>query len=377
MPSQKAYTEADPKWMQLALEIAERGAGYVSPNPMVGCVIVSKEGKKIGQGFHERYGQTHAEANAIHSVKRKSDLENATLYVTLEPCSHHGKTAPCCNLLVKYGLRHVVVAMKDPTVKVNGKGISYLREQGVQVDVGLLREEAEQLNEFFLHCHRYNRPFVTVKIAQTLDGYIAAPDGNSRWITGQKSREMVHRWRSKYDAVMVGRNTALHDNPRLTVRHVEGRQPYRIVIDGPLELPETLNLFTDQYEERTILVTHNKEKLEREGDPMLKILESNYFRGKTLAVDKKEGHVNLGEAFKALAEENITSVLVEAGQNLASALLRENLIDKIACFTAPKLLGGGTKSVTGLNILRMNEILTLKQTRWEKVGEDMLFTGYL
>lgn len=361
----------------MALELAKKGAGYVSPNPMVGCVIVSKEGKKVGQGFHERYGQAHAEANAIRSVKRKGELEGATTYVTLEPCAHHGKTPPCCELLAEYDLKRVAVAMKDPTAKVNGQGISYLRKQGIQVDVGLMQEEAEQLNEFFLHYHRYNRPFITLKIAQTLDGYIAAPDGNSKWITKQESRERVHKWRSKYDAVMVGRNTALNDNPRLTVRHAEGRQPQRVVIDGPLELPETLNLFTDQYEEKTILITHNKEKLEQESDPMLKILESNYFRGKTIAVEQKDGHSDLQETFKKLADENITSVLVEAGQSLASALLREKLVDKIAVFMAPKILGGGTKSVAGLDILRMNEILELKKAAWEKAGDDILFTGYL
>lgn len=363
--------------MSLALEIAERGGGTVSPNPMVGCVIVSKEGEKIGQGFHERYGQPHAEANAIRSVKKEKKLNGATLYVTLEPCSHHGKTPPCCELLGQYNWERVVVAMKDPNEKVNGKGISYLEERGIPVESGLMEEEARKLNEFFLHYHRFGTPFVTLKIAQTLDGYIAASDGDSAWISDIESRKRVHQWRSQYDAVMVGRNTALNDNPRLTVRHVEGRQPYRVVIDGPLELPESLNLFTDQYEEKTILFSHNKAKLEKEGDPMLKILEPNYFRGKTFLVGEKEGHSNLQQVFKILAAENITSLLVEAGQNLASTLLRENLVDKIACFIVPKLLGGGVKSIAGLDILRMNEIIELKRTSWEKVGKDMLFTGYL
>ncbi len=377
MTSKVAFTKADQKWMKLALEIAERGAGYVSPNPMVGCVIVDKEGKKIGQGFHERYGQAHAEVNAIRSVKHKSSLEGATLYVTLEPCSHHGKTEPCCELLTDYDLERVVIAMEDLTEKVSGKGIAFLREQGIQVETGLMKEEAEKLNEFFIHYHRYGRPFVTLKIAQTLDGYIAAPDGDSQWISSYESREKVHEWRSRYDAVMVGRQTALHDNPRLTVRHIEGRQPYRVVLDGPFELPQTLNLFTDQYEEKTILFTHNKEKMEAEGDPMLKILESNYFRGGTFLVNEKEGHVDLDEVFKKLAQEKITSVLVEAGQSLATALLREKLVDKIECFIAPKLLGAGTKTIAGLNILRMNEVLELKQTNWEKVGKDILLTGYI
>jgi len=371
------YSKADQKWMSLALEIAERGAGFVSPNPLVGCVIVSKEGKKIGQGFHERYGQAHAEVNAIRSVKKKEQLNGATLYVTLEPCSHHGQTPPCCEMLAQYNWKRIVVALKDPNEKVNGRGISYLKKQDIPVETGLMEEEAKGLNKFFIHYQRFKTPFVTLKVVQTLDGYIAAPDGKSAWISDIESRKKVHRWRSKYDAVMVGRNTALNDNPRLTVRHVEGRQPSRVVIDGPLQLPDSLNLFTDQYEEKTFLFTHNEEGLKKKGDPMLKMLETNYFRGKTFLIDEKEGHSNLQQVFKKLAKEKITSVLVEAGQNLASALLRENLVDKIAFFIAPKLLGGGTKSTAGLNILRMNEIKKIKQPNWQKTGSDMLFTGYL
>lgn len=363
--------------MKLALEVAEGGAGYVSPNPMVGCVIVNEEDNKIGQGCHERYGQAHAEVNAVESVKDKSLLKNATLYVTLEPCSHQGKTPPCADLLADLPIRRVVVAMEDPTEKVSGKGIKKLRDAGKEVDVGLMKDQAQKLNEFFLHREHYGMPFVTLKIAQTLDGYIAAPDGNSEWITGKASRKQVHKWRSRYDAVMVGRNTALLDNPRLTVRHVEGRQPKRIVIDGKLDLPKDLNLFTDQYEEKTIVLTHNKEKFENEADPMLSMLQPDYFRGATLLVSEKDGHTDLKEALKKLSSEHqITSVLVEAGQNLATALLRDRLVDKLACFVAPKMLGGGTRSVLDLDIQHMNEILSFRESRWEPVEDDMLFTGY-
>jgi len=363
--------------MSLALEIAERGAGYVSPNPMVGCVIISSEGKKIGQGYHEYYGQAHAEVNAVNSVKFNSALKGATVYVTMEPCSHHGKTPPCSTMLAKLPIDRVVIAMKDPNPEVDGKGIRELRNQDIQVEVGLKEKEAKKLNEFFLHFQNYNRPFITLKIAQTLDGYIAAPDGGSEWITGQEARTRVHKWRSRYDAVMVGRNTALLDNPRLTVRHVKGRQPRRIVLDGPLELPPELNLFTDQYEEKTILVTYNKEKLESEADPMLSMLQSDYFRGVKLLVSRKDGHVDLEETINKLASENIISILVESGQNLGSALLRERLVDKIECFIAPKLLGGGTRSFMGTNIQRMKEIIKLRDRNWKKAGDDMLFTGYL
>ncbi len=363
--------------MRLALEIAERGAGYVSPNPMVGCVIVDNDGEKIGQGYHERYGQDHAEVNAVKQVTDEARLEGATVYVTLEPCAHHGQTPPCCEMLGELPIKRVVVAMEDPTEKVAGKGIKYLRNKNITVDVGLMKEEAEQLNEFFLHFQRYNRPFVTLKIAQTVDGYIAAPDGDSQWISGQTAREQVHRWRSRYDAVMVGRNTALLDDPRLTVRHVEGRQPRRIVIDGPMDLPEDLNLFTDQYEEKTVIITHNREKYQTEADPMLNMLQSNYFRGETLLVPELEGHSDLEATMKELAEINITSILVEAGQSLATALIRQRLVDKLELFTSPKLLGGGTRSLLGLGINHMKEVIELRDKSWRQVGDDVLLTGYL
>lgn len=363
--------------MSLALELADRGAGYVSPNPMVGCIIVSDQGKKIGQGYHERYSQAHAEVNAVKSVKNKESLKNATVYVTLEPCAHHGHTPPCSTMLAELPIRRVVVAMEDPNPKVDGKGIRELRNKGIQVDVGLMEKEAKKLNEFFLHANLYNRPFVTLKIAQTLDGYIAAPDGNSKWISGEEARIKVHEWRSRYDAVLIGRNTALLDNPRLTVRHVEGRQPKRIVIDGKLELPRELNLFTDQYEEKTIVLTHNREKYENEADPMLSMLQSDYFRGTTLLVGEKQGHTDLDEAFRSLIGQNIHSILVEAGQQLASVLLRERLVDKVECFIAPKILGGGARSVVGMGINRMEEIFKFRSYSWQKIGDDILFSGYL
>lgn len=226
-----------------ALELARSGMGFVSPNPMVGCVIVDKNGEKIGEGYHQKFGEAHAEVNAVESITDKSQLKDATVFVTLEPCSHHGKTPPCASMLAGLPIKKVVVGHQDPNMKVNGKGISLLREKGIEVEVGVLKKECEQLNEAFIHHQLFGRPLVILKIAQTLDGYLAAPDGDSQWISGKKSREMVHRWRSQLDAVMVGRTTAFTDNPSLTVRHVKGRQPKRIVIDGPYELPRDLKLF--------------------------------------------------------------------------------------------------------------------------------------
>jgi diaminohydroxyphosphoribosylaminopyrimidine deaminase / 5-amino-6-(5-phosphoribosylamino)uracil reductase len=209
--------------MRKALRLARKGAGYVSPNPLVGCVIVSEDGRLIGKGYHERFGKAHAEINALDSVKDKNALNGATVYVTLEPCEHHGKTPPCAVTLSKLPLKRVIAGMIDPNPVVSGKGMKILEQAGITTAAGLLEDEAAHMNEAFIHYIRYQKPFVTLKIAQTLDGYIAAPDGNPKWISSEASRTRVHEWRSRYDAVLVGRNTALLDNPRLTVRLAKGR----------------------------------------------------------------------------------------------------------------------------------------------------------
>jgi diaminohydroxyphosphoribosylaminopyrimidine deaminase / 5-amino-6-(5-phosphoribosylamino)uracil reductase len=372
MPDQK-----DKIWMQRALSLAEKGLGYVSPNPMVGCVIVSNKGDIIGEGYHERYGKAHAEVNAVRSVKDPEMLKDATVYVTLEPCSHHGKTPPCADMLAELPLRKVVMAMQDPNPAVNGKGLKILRENSIQVDVGVLQDEAEKLNEKWLHAIGTSMPFVTLKIAQTADGYVAAPNGDSKWISSKESRKLVHRWRSEDDAVLVGRNTALHDNPQLTVRLTEGRQPKRVVLDGPLELPKHLNLFSDSFEEKTIVITHNKKKAEQDVDPMLKMLQSNYFRGELITVENDSGHVHLRESLTKLYDMGIHSVLVEGGQQLSSALLRQGLVERIQLFIAPKILGGGTKSIINLNINRMEDVRPFRDFTWQQSGSDMLLTANL
>lgn len=363
--------------MRKALALAEKGKGYVSPNPLVGCVIVSSDGRLVGKGYHEHIGEAHAEINALDSVQDRSDLADATMYVTLEPCSHHGKTPPCADRIAQLPLRRVVISVQDPNPAVNGKGIKRIEEVGIEVEVGLLEEEAVHQNEAFFCYNRFHRPFVVLKIAQTLDGYIAAPDGDSRWISGQEARTLVHRWRSEFDAVLIGRNTALLDNPRLTVRHVEGRQPYRVVIDGRYSLPDDLNVFSDQFEEKTIIISHNRKRVEEVADPMLRMLKPNYFRGKVILVPEKNGHSDMDIALEKLAEASITSVLVESGSSLATALIRERLVDKLQVFVSPKLLGGGTRSVIGLGVEHMNEILEFRESSWEMIGNDMLFTGYL
>ncbi len=367
----------DKIWMQRALSLAEKGIGYTSPNPMVGCVIVSDDGNIIGEGYHERFGHPHAEVNAVNSVDDKDRLINATVYVTLEPCSHFGKTPPCADMLAALPVSRIVIAMEDPSDKVKGNGIVKLKKNGKKVDVGILKNEAEKLNEKWLHYIEFGRPFITLKIAQSADGYIAAPNGDSKWITCEESRALVHKWRSEDDAVMIGRNTALHDNPSLTVRLAEGRQPKRVVIDGPFELPRNLNLFTDQFEEKTIILTYNREKSESEADPMLKMFQSNYFRGEIIIVDESNGHIRLKQAMTKLADSGITSLLVEGGQQLSTALLRKGLVDRLQLFIAPKLLGGGSRSIFGLGIRRMEDIVPFKNYTWQQIGRDMLLTSDL
>tara|TARA_B100000989_G_C19530012_1_gene469079 strand:+ start:1175 stop:2266 length:1092 start_codon:yes stop_codon:yes gene_type:complete len=362
--------------MQHALDLALKGRGKVSPNPLVGCVIVDVHGHRVGAGYHKKYGGAHAEVEAVHSVETPDALKDATVYVTLEPCSHHGKTPPCADLLASLPIKRVVIAQKDPNPLVNGSGIEKLRAHGIDVRLGVLEQEAEQLNEFFNHAQRFGRPFVTLKIAQTVDGFMAAANGDSQWITGKAARKKVHEWRSYYDAIMIGRQTAMADNPKLTVRHVRGRQPMRVVLDGPFSLPRELHLFSDKHEAKTTVITWNKEASLDYTDPMIKLMKHNYFRGNIIQVAKKEGHVDLREAISALDSIGVQSILVEAGQQLGSALLREGLVDKVELFLAPKLLGNGIRSIINLDIFAMRDICVLKEVTWQQIGEDMLLTGY-
>lgn len=369
-------TTNDEKWMRKALELAEKGCGYVSPNPLVGCVIVSEAGRLIGKGWHERYGQAHAEVNAMKQVKDPSDLVGATVYVTLEPCAHHGKTPPCAEMLAKLPIDRVVVAMTDPNPQVNGKGIDVLRKAGKQVDTGLLEAEATMLNEVFLYNQKYGKAYVFLKMAQSVDGFIAAADGVPERFTCKESQQLVHAWRASYDGVMVGSTTALLDNPRLTVRLAEGRQPMRIVLDGPGQLPDDLHLFSDQYSGRTIRVSYKK-SITEELDPMLRLLSGDSTSEQRMVVCKKNNHCDLREVIQRLPEFGVHSVMVEAGQQLATALLRDGLVDKMSIFIAPFLLGGGTRSVMGLGIDHLHERLKLERATWQQMGTDMVLTGYL
>ena len=369
------------RWMRRCIALARRGAGSVSPNPMVGAVLVDTDGSVLAEGWHAEYGKAHAEARAIHTALDKHGpeaLRNATLYVNLEPCSHHGKTPPCSNLIVDVGIPRVVVGTVDPYPEVAGRGIERMRAHGIDVTVGVEQDACKRLNEAFFHHVTTGRPLVTLKIAQTLDGRIATTTGHSQWISGAESRTQVHRWRAELDGVLVGSGTAAADNPRLTVRHVEGPQPHRIVLDRTGTLPADLHLFTDDHAGSTLAVLG----ADRAAPPYAQALTDR--GGQVVRILETEAdHLDLNALLSHLGAPDgptarpVQSLLVEAGPGLATALFRQDLVDRFFCFLAPKVVGAGMPSVRDLGIRRMDEALTFADQQWMTVGDDMLFKGFV
>ena len=362
-------------WMQRCLDLAQQGAGNVSPNPMVGSVIVGGDGNLLGEGFHGLFGGPHAEAEAFQDVEERDSggrLSEATLYVNLEPCSHSGKTPPCADLILEKQISRVVVGMEDPNPQVAGRGIARLREAGVEVTVGVMEKEAKRLNEAFVQHVATGRPLVTLKIAQTLDGRIAAPDGAPLTITSHESRTLVHRWRSELDAVLVGSGTAKADDPQLTVRHLEGRQPVRVVLDRTGELPPSLRLFSDEHVSKTVAVIGEEANPAYETELISK-------GGFVIRAPEAEGHLNLRAVLEILGSGEglgrpIQSVLVEAGPGLATALLRQDLVDRLFVFTAPNIIG---QDVPAFTHWFAEEPVSFADVEWEQVGTDVLLRGFL
>jgi len=361
-----SFSDDDRRHMSRALELARRGTGTVSPNPRVGAVLV-KEGEIIGEGYHTCYGAPHAEAEALSNCKASS-AQGSTLYVTLEPCSHTGKTPPCAETLIRAGVRRVVVGVQDPNPKVNGKGIERLKQAGVSVEVGCLAEACHELNETFFHYIVHKRPFVTLKLAATLDGRIAAPDGNSRWISCEESRHFVHTLRAESDGVLVGARTVLQDDPELTVRLVPGRNPRRIVLDANHLVPSTARVFAPHESRPTLRAI----SAARTAPPKDAASAWEYL---SLPTDG-DGHFALDSLLLALGQRQITSLLVEGGARLGSALLQEKLVDKLFLFVAPALLGAGTAAVTLPNVRGMGDLTTFSRPEWRPLGTDILFRGY-
>lgn len=363
-------TRFDDVMMRRALDMARRGSGYVSPNPLVGAVIVGPDGGIIAEGWHEQFGGPHAEINALRAAEGH-DLSQATMYVTLEPCSHHGKTPPCTDALLASGIRRVVVAMRDPNPIVSGRGNRILREAGIEVNVGVLEKEAQLLNESYLHFIRTGRPFVTLKVAQTLDGFMALPNKESQWITGELARERVHMMRAAYDAVMIGAGTAREDDPSLTVRlGVNGRNPHRIVLDEELSLPGHLKLFNDEVKDRTIVFTTHMHAASARAD---ELREAGV---QVLAVDGSPMGVDLEQVFAALGRMNMGSVLVEGGAMLAGSMIKERQAHKMVVFIAPKLIGHGLQPFAELAVEHLADAHTFSIHRTEMVGEDVMVVAY-
>lgn len=366
--SKEARAAQDEKFMRECLRLAQRGAGAVSPNPMVGAVVVH-QGKIIGRGWHKQYGGAHAEVNAIAAVENPALLRESTLYVNLEPCSHFGKTPPCADLIIEKKIRRVVIGCKDPFKKVSGRGIKKLREAGVKVSVGVLEEEAERLNEAFIKFHKKGAPFVALKLAQTLDGKSATKTKESKWITSEMARAYSHQLRAEYDAVMIGTGTALADNPALTVRFVKGRNPVRILLDRKLRVPLHANLFKN--DAKTIVITSKV----NHKHPKVKALARQDVE--TCFITEKNDELNLSEALDALVEKKLLSVMVEGGAKLISGFLRAQLCDKLHLFIAPKILGADALSSVGqLNLRHVEDSIELRELSLKVLGETLLVEGY-
>ncbi|MDI6763941.1 MAG: bifunctional diaminohydroxyphosphoribosylaminopyrimidine deaminase/5-amino-6-(5-phosphoribosylamino)uracil reductase RibD [Thermodesulfobacteriota bacterium] len=356
----------DKRWMRRALRLAKKGRGRTSPNPMVGAVLV-KDGRVVGEGYHVRAGEVHAEIIAMR--KAGDEARGSTLYINLEPCSHYGKTPPCAPALIEAGVKKAVVGMEDPNPLVKGRGLEMLRAAGLDVEVGIFEEACQKLNEAFCKYIQTKEPFVILKIAATLDGKIATQHGESKWITGEDSRRLAHRLRDEADGLLVGIGTILKDDPLLTARIKGGRDPYRIILDSRLRIPEKAKII-DQNLEMTILATTElapKEKMES--------LEKRGVR--VLILDSVQGRVNLKSLLSRLGEMGMMSLLVEGGSEVNGSFLNEGLIDKIFLFLSPRLLGGQALGIFGgRGTEKLEGALSLNQLKIKKVGEDILLEGY-
>ena len=353
---------SDKEYMSLALQLAKKGCGWVNPNPMVGAVIV-KDDRIIGQGYHPKYGALHAERNALANCEVSP--EGATIYVTLEPCCHYGKTPPCTDAIVKSGIRRVVIGSYDPNPLVAGKGIKMLRSHEIEVTENILKEECDALNQSFFHFIQNETPYVIMKYAMTLDGKIATHTGKSQWITGVTARQRVHEDRHRYSAIMLGVGTVLEDDPMLTCRLENGRNPVRIVCDTNLKTPLSSKLVASASVVSTLLAT-----AEKDYEKHLPYLETGC---DIVVLPKKDGHIDLNNLMRKLGERKIDSILLEGGGTLNWSALRSGIVNKIQAYIAPKLFGGNGKTpVEGLGVDHPNDAFHLSQPTIMLVGEDIL-----
>jgi len=363
--------------MRQALRLAARGRGQTSPNPMVGALLV-KRGAVIGRGWHRRAGQPHAEIEALREAERRGrDVRGATLYVTLEPCCTQGRTPPCTEAIAAARIKRVVVAATDPNPRHAGRGFALLQQAGIAVTHGVLADDALRLNEAFNHWIVHRTPWITVKAAMSLDGKIATRTGESKWITTEKSRAQAMKLRASYDAILVGVNTVLADDPALTLRSVPGgrvniaglRQPRRLVLDSAARTPLSAKLITDEHAALTTIVTTRRAPRKR--------VEGLRKRVRVEVAPLREGVIDLGWLIQQLGREEVTSVLVEGGGEVNASFLCGGFAHRVAFFYAPKIIGGreAPKAVTGKGVSDLNRAIHLEEVQYRWLGADLLMTA--
>ncbi len=360
----------DETFMKMAIELAEQGRGWTSPNPMVGAVIV-KDGTVVGKGFHQAAGGPHAEIHALHEAGNKA--KGAILYVSLEPCNHTGRTPPCTQAILKSGIKRVVAGMRDPDPRVAGGGLAFLESQGVDVSVGVCTDMCHRLNEVFIKYVTTSLPFVILKCAATIDGCIATHTGDSKWITNPLSRQFVHELRHAVDAIMVGIGTVLKDDPQLTTR-LEGREgldPMRIVLDTHLSIPQDARLLHLPSDSDIFIVTGNTASTEKR-----RVLEALGIR--FLSLDDKQGKIDLTALVREIGKMGTTSLLIEGGSHVNGSALRAGIVDKLYMFYAPKICGGrGVPVCEGTTVDFMEESIPVTDISIRRFADDVMIEGYL
>ena len=358
----------DVKYMERAFRQAAKGAGWVNPNPLVGAVIV-KDGRIIGEGFHEYFGGPHAEAAAIENCSE--DPAGATMFVTMEPCSHTGKTPPCAQLLIDRKIARVVIGMTDPNPLVNGNGIKMLQEAGMEVETGLLEEKIRRQNEVFIKYITTGTPFVVLKSAMSIDGKTATVSSESRWISGEESRKLVHRMRQRYSSILVGVDTVIKDDPMLNVRLPSKnlRQPLKVIVDSSLRIPMQAKVMTNDPQLTLVAATALASKE--------KVREIERAGAQVMICPSKGGQIELAYLVKALGVMEIDSILIEGGSKVAFSALEEGIVDKVVTFIAPRILGGegAPTPVGGKGIGKIEDAIGLEDIRVSRVGKDLMVEG--
>lgn len=352
--------------MRRVMKLAKKGEGSTSPNPLVGTVVV-KDGQIVGEGYHRNYGGSHAEVFALNNAG--SDAYRSDLYVNLEPCNHYGKTPPCVKRVIESGVSRVIIANLDPNPMVNGAGLKKLQDAGISIETNILADDGEKLNEAYFKYARTGKPFVILKWAQSLDGRIATRSFQSNWISNEKSRKKVHQLRKSVDAVLIGAGTVKHDNPQLTVRHVKGKQPWRIVVSRNLDIPFESKLFNDEFRNKTVVFTAKTDAK--------KINKFEKLGVHLEFINNENDRSTFNQILEWMSKKNLISLLVEGGKSILTSFIKTGLADKLMIFVAPKLIGEGIDAIGDLSIHSMMDSTELKKTSYKKIGTDILIEGYL